>query len=50
MLMDTLLSGGLVVPGINEIAGNSGAGKTQLCLQLCLNVQLPAELGGLNGG
>ncbi|CAB4407160.1 unnamed protein product [Rhizophagus irregularis] len=26
------------------------AGKTQLCLQLCLTVQLKKELGGLEGG
>lgn len=48
--LDAVLQGGLLVPGINEIAGMSAAGKTQLCLQLCLTVQLPLELGGLNGG
>ena len=49
-VLDGLLRGGLVVPGLNEIAGVSAAGKTQLCLQLCLTVQLPRELGGLEGG
>ena len=36
--------------GITEITGESAAGKTQLCIQLCLSVQLPKELGGLAGG
>lgn len=36
------------VPGhVVEIAGESGCGKTQLSLQLCVAAQLPAELGGL---
>ena len=32
-----------------EIAGKAGLGKTQICLQLCATVQVPAELGGLGG-
>lgn len=35
--------------GIIEIAGESGAGKTQLCLQLLLRAQLPLAGGGLDG-
>ena len=38
------------MPGLNEVAGTSAAGKTQFCLQLCLNVQLPRKQGGLEGG
>jgi hypothetical protein len=35
---------------LTEIVGESASGKTQLCLQLCLVVQLPVKYGGLNGG
>ena len=49
-MLDHILYGGLLVPGVTEIAGTSAAGKTQLCLQFCLTVQLPRERGGLNGG
>lgn len=31
-----------------QIAGESSAGKTQLCLQLLLQAQLPQEYGGLD--
>lgn len=31
---------------ITEICGAAGVGKTQLCMQLCINIQLPTELGG----
>ena len=48
--MDARLGGGLLTDGITEISGESGAGKTQLSLQLCLTVQLPVEKGGLGGG
>lgn len=47
--LDKLLRGGFLVPGISEVAGTSAAGKTQLCLQLCLTAQLPREKGGLHG-
>ena len=49
-VIDSHLCGGLLVQGITEIAGISAAGKTQLCLQLCLTVQLPKDAGGLAGG
>lgn len=48
-LIDEYLHGGLLPRAINEIAGTSGAGKTQLCLQLSLTVQLPRHQGGLQG-
>jgi DNA-repair protein XRCC3 len=35
--------------GLTEIAGEAGAGKTQLCLQLALHAVLPKEHGGLGG-
>lgn len=49
-MLDCSMRGGLLVPGLTEIAGTSAAGKTQLCLQLCLTVQLPRTHGGLDGG
>lgn len=48
--LDKCTRGGIVTRGITELCGISGAGKTQLLLQLSLTVQLPPELGGLNGG
>lgn len=49
-LLDRCLGGGLLPRHITEIAGEAGSGKTQLCLQLALQVQLPPERGGLGGG
>ena len=40
----------MLVPGVTELSGVSAAGKTQLCLQLSLVVQLAKGQGGLNGG
>src|SRR5690606_12201733 len=47
--LDKLLNGGFRTNQITEISGEAGSAKTQLCLQLCVQVQLPIELGGLNG-
>ncbi|XP_071511762.1 DNA repair protein XRCC3-like [Diadema antillarum] len=49
-ILDDFLRGGILVKGITEIAGQSAAGKTQLCLQLCLTAQLPIQHGGLAKG
>lgn len=49
-VLDGLLRGGLPVGGVTELSGESGAGKTQLALQLCLSVQYTVEHGGLNAG
>ncbi|KAM9839917.1 DNA repair protein XRCC3 [Aulostomus maculatus] len=49
-MLDQLLRGGLPVGGITELSGESGAGKTQLGLQLCLSVQYPPQHGGLDSG
>jgi DNA-repair protein XRCC3 len=49
-ILDQYLSGGIRPEGIMEIYGESACGKTQVCLQLCLMVQLPLKLGGLEGG
>ncbi|MBN3287436.1 XRCC3 protein, partial [Polyodon spathula] len=49
-VMDSLLRGGIPLLGIVEIAGESSAGKTQICMQLCLSVQYPRKYGGLEAG
>ena len=48
--LDRLLGGGLRRGMLVEIAGEPGSGKTQLCHQLCVTVQLPPEEGGLGAG
>lgn len=47
--LDKLLGGGVETQAITELFGEFGSGKTQLCHQLAVNVQLPKELGGLEG-
>ena len=32
-----------------QFLGESGIGKTQLCFQLCLNVQIPSCSDGIDG-
>jgi len=44
--LNELLGGGIETQSITEIAGANGSGKSQLCQQLCVNVQLPIEQGG----
>jgi len=46
--LDNLLGGGIETQAITELIGEFGTGKTQLCHQLAVNVQLPKEKGGLN--
>ncbi|MEM0371323.1 MAG: DNA repair and recombination protein RadA [Ignisphaera sp.] len=46
--LDNLLGGGIEVKTITEFFGEFGSGKTQLCHQLAVNVQLPIEKGGLS--
>ena len=43
-------AGGVLNRGITEVAGESASGKTQLCMQLCITVQLPREMHGLDSG
>ncbi len=46
---DALMGGGVETQSITELYGRYGSGKTQVALQLCANVQLPPEKGGLGG-
>jgi len=48
-VVDRLLDGGLETQSITEFYGEYGTGKSQICHQLCVNVQLPPERGGLSG-
>ena len=47
--LDRILDGGLETQTITEFYGEYGSGKSQICHQLCVNVQLPPERGGLGG-
>nr|MDO8076721.1 DNA repair and recombination protein RadA [Candidatus Freyarchaeota archaeon] len=47
--LDQLLGGGIETRGITEFFGEFRTGKTQICHQLSVTVQLPKEMGGLNG-
>ena len=44
-----LLGGGMETQSIVELYGEFGCGKTQVAHQMAINVQLPTEMGGLNG-
>jgi DNA repair protein RadA len=48
--LDELLGGGLESQTITELYGEYGSGKSQVCHQLCVNVLLPPNRGGLSGG
>src|SRR5256886_4588502 len=47
---DGLIGGGLETQTITEVYGEYGVGKSILCHQLAINVQLPVDKGGLDGG
>lgn len=44
-----LLGGGMETQSIVELYGEFGSGKTQVAHQLAVNIQLPQDMGGLNG-
>ncbi|MDD1671714.1 MAG: DNA repair and recombination protein RadA [Methanomicrobiales archaeon] len=48
--LDALLGGGLETQAITELYGEFGSGKSQIAHQAAVNVQLPEDIGGLNGG
>ena len=47
--LDILLQGGIETQSLTEFYGEFGSGKSQLCHQLCVTVQLGEAQGGLNG-
>lgn len=47
-ILDDLVGGGLETQSISEFYGEYGSGKSQVCHQLCVNIQLPPGEGGLN--
>jgi DNA repair protein RadA len=47
--LDDLLNGGVETGSVIEFFGEFRTGKTQIMHQLCVNVQLPKEKGGLEG-
>ncbi|MFB6161066.1 MAG: DNA repair and recombination protein RadA [Haloferacaceae archaeon] len=48
--VDDLLDGGMETQSITEVYGEFGSGKSQVTHQMSVNVQLPREHGGLEGG
>ncbi len=46
--LDDLLGGGVEIKTMTEFFGEFGSGKSQICHQLSVNVQLPLEQGGLS--
>lgn len=47
--LDVALSNGIPAGVVTQFCGAPGSGKTQICLQLCVNVQLPSDLDGIDG-
>ncbi|XP_028825186.1 DNA repair protein RAD51 homolog 3-like [Denticeps clupeoides] len=47
--LDSALGGGVPVGKTMEVCGPPGVGKTQLCIQLAVDVQIPMCFGGLKG-
>ena len=47
--LDRLLEGGIETQSLTEFYGEFGSGKSQMCHQLCVTVQLGEAQGGLNG-
>ncbi|XP_025410884.1 DNA repair protein RAD51 homolog 3-like [Sipha flava] len=45
--IDELLNGGVQLGRITELSGAPGSGKSQLCMQLCVSVQIPICFEGL---
>lgn len=46
--VNSLFGGGIEKGCITEVNGKYGAGKSQVTHQICVNVQLPKEFGGLD--
>ncbi|XP_029467321.1 DNA repair protein RAD51 homolog 3 isoform X1 [Rhinatrema bivittatum] len=48
-MLDDMLGGGVPLTKITEVCGAPGVGKTQLCMQLAVDVQIPECFGGIAG-
>ncbi|KAL1211754.1 putative DNA repair protein RAD51 [Cardamine amara subsp. amara] len=48
--LDIILGGGISCRDVTEIGGVPGIGKTQIGIQLSVNVQIPRQFGGGLGG
>jgi RecA/RadA recombinase len=48
-VLDSKLGGGLPCKSVTELVGEAGVGKTQICIQQSMAVQLPFANGGLFG-
>ncbi|XP_029651675.1 DNA repair protein RAD51 homolog 3 [Octopus sinensis] len=47
--LDSMLNGGVPLGKITEFCGAPGIGKTQMCMQLAVDVQIPECFGGVEG-
>lgn len=47
--LDGMLGGGVPLTKITEFCGTPGIGKTQICMQLAVDVQIPECFGGVCG-
>ncbi|XP_038942551.1 DNA repair protein RAD51 homolog 3 isoform X1 [Rattus norvegicus] len=47
--LDNILGGGIPLMKTTEVCGVPGVGKTQLCMQLAVDVQIPECFGGVAG-
>jgi RAD51-like protein 2 len=47
--VDRMLGGGVALGQVTEVVGVPGVGKTQLCMQLAVDVQIPRSMGGVEG-
>ncbi|KAL1131672.1 hypothetical protein AAG570_011285 [Ranatra chinensis] len=47
--LDEILGGGVALGKLIQVCGSPGSGKTQFVLQLCVDVQIPNVIEGLEG-
>ena len=47
--IDAMLGNGFPLGAVTELAGMAGLGKTQICMQICANVQIPTKWQGVGG-
>ncbi|XP_065831536.1 DNA repair protein RAD51 homolog 3-like [Oscarella lobularis] len=47
--IDEIIGNGVPLGKITELCGSPGVGKTQMCMQLAIDVQFPPVFGGLDG-